>query len=254
MHVLSRLHDRDVRNVPELRRRAGAPSAAGSLHVVTRAALLEELAAEIDALRPGHPVRVGIDGVDASGKTTLANDLAAVLKKRGRSTLRASVDDFHLPAAHRYRRGALSGEGYYRDSFDYERLEQLLLGPLGPGGSLLCRRVCFDHRTDSEVDAPLEEVPPDAVLVFDGIFLHREALCAHWDYSIFVRVDFETTVARAEERDRPLLGSVEEIRRRYAKRYVPGQRIYLDEAEPERRASVVVDNADPTRPLRVSPA
>ena len=30
--------------------------------------------------------------------------------------------------------------------------------------------------------------------------------------------------------------------------------VNLDEAEPERRASVVVDNADPTRPLRVSPA
>ena len=61
-----------------------------------------------------------------------------------------------------------------------------------------------------------------------------------------------TTVRRAEQRDCDLFGSPEAIRQRYAGRYVPGQRIYLAEVEPERRASVVVDNEDPCAPRILS--
>ena len=37
----------------------------------TRARVVEQLAASIAGLRPGHPARVAIDGVDGAGKTTL---------------------------------------------------------------------------------------------------------------------------------------------------------------------------------------
>ncbi len=38
------------------------------------------------------------------------------------------------------------------------------------------------------------------------------------------------------------------VRQRYAERYVPGQRLYLTEAQPEQHASVVVDNNDAAHP------
>ncbi|GAB2673583.1 hypothetical protein [Kribbella swartbergensis] len=44
-------------------------------------------------------VRVGVDGVDGSGKTTFANELADVLRNLGRYVVRVSVDDFHHVAA-----------------------------------------------------------------------------------------------------------------------------------------------------------
>ncbi len=219
---------------------------------MTRDELLDVLAGRVDGVRRAHPVRVAIDGVDAAGKTTLADELAEVLEGRGRDVIRASVDDFHNPASVRLQRGLESAEGYYRDSFNHSSLIEDLLAPLGPGGSGRFRRAVFDYRSDAPIDAPSESAARDAVLLFDGVFLHRLELRAFWDYSIFVRAGFDVTVARAERRDLELFGSVEGVRSRYEQRYVPGQRLYLTEVQPDRYASIVVDNDDPLSPRIVS--
>jgi len=213
-----------------------------------RRELIDDLAARIAAIARPHPVRVGIDGVDAAGKTTFADELAPALSGLGRSVIRASIDGFHNSAAIRRRRGALSPDGYYYDSFNYPTLVEVLLQPLGPDGSLAFRRAVFDFRTDAAVNAPLERAGPNAILLLDGVFLLRPELRAHFDFSVFLRADFSTTLARAERRDADLFGIVEEVRRRYRERYNPGQRIYLTTSEPERWASVVIDNNDPLRP------
>ncbi len=213
-----------------------------------RDALLAELASRIAGVRRAHPVRVAIDGVDAAGKTTLADELVAPLQRLGRSVLRASIDGFHHPTTIRKRRGAESPEGYFHDSFDYPGLVQALLQPLGPGGSRRYRRAIFDFRSDSPVDAAIEEAPPAAVLLFDGVFLLRSELRDLWDYSIFVRADFSVIVERAMVRDVELFGTAADVRRRYQRRYVPGQRLYLAAERPEDSASVVIDNNDPRRP------
>ena len=69
-----------------------------------------------------------------SGKTTLAEKLAAELRARGRGVIRASADAFQRPRAERYRRGELSPDGYRGDAFDREALRRELLEPLGPEG------------------------------------------------------------------------------------------------------------------------
>jgi len=75
---------------------------------MTRPELVAELASRIGRERCPHPIRVAIDGVDASGKTTLADELVAPLKRTGRFVIRASIDGFHHPATVRYRSGRLS--------------------------------------------------------------------------------------------------------------------------------------------------
>jgi uridine kinase len=215
---------------------------------MTRQDLLIALADRIIAARYAHPVRVAIDGVDAAGKTTLADELAVVIAARGRPVIRASIDGFHRPRAERYRRGADSPDGYYHDSFDYAALETLLLRPLGPGGDRRYRRAMFDFRADMAVIAPLEQAPDDAVLLFDGVFLLRPELAARWDYRIFVTADFAITLQRAIVRDQPLFGSAEEVRARYMRRYIPGQRLYLHAVRPQEHADVIVNNDDPARP------
>jgi len=205
------------------------------------------LARRIAALQRPHPLRVAIDGVDAAGKTTLADELIAPLKHLGRPVIRASIDGFHNPRAVRYRRGEFSGEGYFRDSFNHAALIKVLLHPLGPDGNRRYRRAVFDFRTDSPIDAPLKDAASDTVLLFDGVFLLVPDLRPYWDFAIFVRASFETTVARAEVRDRRLFGNASDVRRRYEERYVPGQRLYLAEVQPERHATVTVDNEDPDK-------
>ena len=220
---------------------------------MNRRELLDDLTGRIVRIRSDHPVRVAIDGVDASGKTTLANELVSPIEAMGRPVIRASIDRFHNPSHIRRSRGDRSAEGYFRDSFDYDGLAEALLHPLGQAGSRRFKRAIFDFQSDSAIDARVEEAPPDSVLLFDGVFLLRPELRHYWDLSIFVRADFATTVGRAEIRDADLFGSRAAVRQRYEERYVPGQQLYLSEATPEQYASVVVDNNDPARPTLVAP-
>lgn len=219
-----------------------------------RSRLLSELAERIVRLARPHPIRVAIDGVDAAGKTRLADDLVAPIEARGRPVIRASIDGFHHPAARRYRRGRASPEGYYHDSFDHDALIESVLAPLGPGGSRTYRRAVFDFRTDAPVESPAAVAPADAVLLFDGVFLLRPGLRDHWDFAIFVEAAFDVTLARARERDLALFGSADEVTRRYEARYIPGQRLYLAECRPAERATVVVENDDPAHPVLRAPA
>ncbi len=192
-----------------------------------------------------HPTRVAVDGPDAAGKTTLADELAEALAPSGREVIRASIDGFHRPRAERHRLGPDSPEGYYRDSFDHGAIRADLLAPLGAGGSREYRTSVFDFRTDSPRVTDRARAPADAVLLFDGVFLLRPELRDEWELAIFVSVEPEESLRRALERDVDLFGSREEVERRYRTRYLPGQRLYLDEARPLEHADLVVANDDP---------
>jgi uridine kinase len=214
---------------------------------VERAALVDHLAKLIGSLRVANVVRVAVDGPDAAGKTTLADELAAHLAPV-REVIRASIDGFHRPREFRRRRGSLSPQGYYHDSFDYDAVSHMVLQPLGPGGNGGYRVASYDHRTESAVNAPFERATPGAVLLFDGVFLLRPELREHWDLSIYLDVDPHEAVRRALVRDADLMGGTREVLLRYQHRYLPGQRLYRQEAQPQQTADVVVNNDDPARP------
>jgi uridine kinase len=216
---------------------------------MTRPHLLDHLAGRIIELQRPHPIRVGLDGPDAAGKTTLAEELVAPLEGYGRPVIRASIDGFHNPARIRYARGSVAPEGYYCDSFNYGMLTESVLAPLGPGGSRRYSAAVFDYRTDSPLPIEIRVAEENAILLFDGVFLLRPELAEYWDFTIFVHASFEVTLARAEQRDAAFLGSVEEVRKRYQQRYIPGQKLYFAECRPQERAQVVIDNSDPSHPV-----
>ena len=193
--------------------------------------LLEDVADQL----PAHGL-VAVDGVDGAGKTTFCDHLAAVLRARGREVVRASVDDFHHPRARRWQRGRTSPEGFFLDSFDYERFADHLLVPFAAGQAF--RRASHDLVTDDYVDAPAEVAPPSALLLVDGIFLHRDEVVDHWDFSVFLDVDFAVSVARMAGRD----GSPSDPDDPRNRRYVEGQRLYLAKCDPARRADLVIDH------------
>jgi uridine kinase len=176
--------------------------------------------------------------------------LEAVLRGRGQPVIRASVDGFHRPRAERYRLGPDSPEGYYFDSFDAPAILEGLLLPLGPGGGQRIRLASFDYRQDASLPAEWQAVPREAILLFDGVFLLRPELNPHWDFRIFVKICFETSVERGCRRDLPYAepGAMEALRRRYWQRYVAGQQIYLRSVRPETLADVIFDNEDLDHP------
>lgn len=219
---------------------------------MTRAECVTLLAAKIAALRFDHPTRVAIDGVDGSGKTTLADELAATIEGlQQRQVIRGSIDDFAQPSDIRYRRNPESGDSYFFDAFDYPSARAVLLDPLGPRGNRQFRLAAFDILSDRYVDAPLRTAAVDAVLLCDGVFLQRPELDDCWDFRVWVDAPFDVTVARAVARDAARGGGEYDVaarRARYERRYVPGQQIYLARCQPHERADVVVDNADLLNP------
>ena len=202
--------------------------------------LLQQLADIICSQQRGHPIRVGIDGVDASGKTYLADELTKTIQ--GRNVIRSSIDGFHNPRDVRYGKGRLSPEGYYHDSFNVQKLIDVLLKPLGPSESLEYKTTIFDYRTDSSVDSPTQIASSNDILIVDGIFLFRPELQDYWDMKVFVDVPFSVTVPRAIKRDSD--GNEAEVRMQYEKRYVPGQKLYFEDAQPKGKADIVIDNTD----------
>lgn len=215
---------------------------------MTRSQLLQKLAEIITGIKTDRPLRVSIDGPDASGKTTLANDLAEELKKSPRHIIRASIDRFHNPKATRYQKGRNSAEGYYFDSFSHEAIIQNLLEPLGPNGNLQYKTAVFDFRTDKKIESPTEQAQKDSILIMEGVFMSRPELSKYWDLKIFVDANFETTLKRVIKQDGAYLGSEQETTEMYQQRYIPGQKLYFKETNPREKADIVVDNNDFERP------
>ena len=206
--------------------------------------LLAMLVAQV-VQQPGPRVLVAVDGPDAAGKTTMADALAQRLPGQ---VVRASIDGFDHRREHRLRRGSLSPEGYYRDSFDNEGLRRLLLEPFRSGEREVVART-FDFRSETATPPKPLYIEDHAVLLFDGVFLLRPELRHQWDLSIYLHVEPDVTLARARERDLDLFGSDGEVEVRYGQRYIPGQALYRDEADPMGVASLLVDNTDPAAPL-----
>ena len=213
-----------------------------------RATLLEQLADLIVSVEKSHPVRVAIDGVDAIGKTTLADELVGHVEQRGRPVVRASIDGYHRPRAERYQRGQDSAEGYYYDSFDYDSLKDELLEQLGPSGSMRYRPAVFDVWSDAFLYQRFQTAPTNAILLFDGIFLLRPELNEFWELRIFLQAEFAVTIERAVHRALERDGTIQGVRESYMRRYVPGQTIYLETVRPQTLADVVVDNNDLSTP------
>ncbi len=157
----------------------------------SRDEMLGRLAEVIGSRTAAHPVRVAVDGPPAAGKTTLADELAVVLRARGRPVIRATIDDFLFPRARRYSRGEYSAEGCYFDTHDYDSLNRVLLDPLGPGGDRRFRDSVYDRSADAVLSRPFGTAPAGAVLLFDGVFLMRPELLDRWELRVFVSIPLE---------------------------------------------------------------
>ncbi|MCA0330035.1 MAG: uridine kinase [Actinobacteria bacterium] len=201
--------------------------------------------ASLVPVREWH-VRVAVDGGDGAGKTWLADELGEALRALGRPVVRVGVDDFHRPRAERYRRGRQSPEGFWLDSFDYARLRSDVLSPFGPGGDGRYRDRAHDLASDELLDPPWRQAPDGAVLVLDGLFLHRDGLAGLWDLSVFIEASDASRFARMASRD----GTPDDPDDPANARYLGAHRLYVAACDPASRADVVVDNTEPER-LRV---
>ncbi|WP_246664924.1 uridylate kinase [Neorhizobium sp. P12A] len=210
---------------------------------------MKSLATSISSIELARPIRVAVDGRTASGKTTLADELAEQLIAVGRDVIRTSIDGFHRPKAERYARGRHSPEGYYYDARDLDAINALLLSPLGAGGNHEYRTASFDLLNDQAIKQAARIASSDAILIVDGTFLQRPELVENWDLVIFVETTEATSAQRGVGRDTQLLGGIEAARQLYAARYQPAYRLYETICAPATSADVVFNNEDVDRPV-----
>jgi uridine kinase len=195
------------------------------------------LAQRVEAL--GRRVAVGISGPDCAGKSTLAGELAGMLRP---PVLVVSGDDFTRPTHERYAEQD-QGLSYYRDSFDYGDLFERLLPAVRSGfvGDVVLRVTDWDRDGWRQKALTLA---PEMVLIVEGCFLFAAegAGAEAFDLSVWLDLPLDRVVERALARPRDLerMGGPAGVRERYEARYLPGQRLHLIRDAPSTQADIVL--------------
>ena len=182
---------------------------------------------------------VAVDGLDGAGKSHFGAELADAIREQGHPAVLASIDAFHRPRVERYRQGTESARGFYQDSYNYEAFRSLLVAPFKKGDTFVTE--AFNLETDTPALGERQLAPADAILVVEGIFLHRPELRGIWNFSIWLDVPLDVSHARLVARDGESGMS---------ERYSGGQEIYARE-KPRSRATAIVDYSDFEHPRRV---
>jgi uridine kinase len=160
--------------------------------------------------------------------------------------IRITLNNYLNPQSKRYAQGRFSGKGYFEDSYDYDRFTAEVLEPLSADGSGRYRTAAYDVDAECEVHSPWQVAPDDAVVIVDGLFLHRLAWCPQtgrklWDLSAWLDVSFEEAFRRLAERD----GRSPDLDDPVNSRHHNGQLLYLSDCEPAKHADIVVDTTGP---------
>ncbi|MEV4078299.1 uridine kinase [Nonomuraea fuscirosea] len=198
---------------------------------ISREALVEELAELISAGPPGSWVRVAVDGAPSARPGSLADDLVAPLRLRGRPVLRVSAGDFLRPASLRLEYGRTDPDAFYDDWLDAGALRREVLEPLDPGGSGRVLPALWDSAIDRAYRVPYEELAPGGVALVDGTLLLGRGLAFEVSVHLWLSPG-------ALER-----GTPEDEKWR-----LPAYRRYEREVRPQEAADVVVRADHPRRP------
>jgi uridine kinase len=200
--------------------------------------LYEEIRSRIQTRTADMPFVIGINGIDASGKTTFAESLSRFLLTKGYSTQLVHVDDFHNEKAIRYCDGD-EASNFYRRSFNFERLESLILKPIVEIGHLDTELILLDLESDQYSLKRQYKVSPSTIVIVEGVFLFKRELRHYFDLAIFLHSSFETAMQRARCRDKHI--PVNAIEERYTKKYHAGQKLYFALEHPYDKADIIID-------------
>ena len=150
--------------------------------------MMDALFARVMALPSGRQL-VAIAGPPASGKSTLAETLAAALTEAGRSAVVVPMDGFHLDNRILDARGLRARKGA-PETFDLRGFSRLVADLKG-GGEVICP--IFDRDRDLAI-AGARSVPASCDLVIvEGNYLLFDApgwrdLRQYWELSVFLHV------------------------------------------------------------------
>jgi uridine kinase len=192
----------------------------------------------------GRGLSVGISGVDCAGKSSLAEALSDRLRRLGLPVVLLEGDEFTRPTRERFVK-ADQGLAYYHDSFEYREVFERVLPAVRSSFQGELEVDVTDWERDTWKVRVLE-LPAAAIVVVEGCFLFAYERAGEFDLSIWLDLPLEEVLPRALQRPRDLhrMGGPDGVRSRYAERYIPGQRLHLDQDRPQLQADLVLNAAD----------
>jgi uridine kinase len=204
---------------------------------------------------PDKPLLVGINGIDGSGKTSIARNITEYLSDIGKSVATVSIDDFHNPREKRYAKGSDSPEGYYYDSMNFDAFKTKLLEPIKKALEfpIKIHSKIFDLHSDKPQSIEIS-ISEDSIVIVEGVFLFKPDMIDFFDIKVFIDVEREVITERMIARDLPSDATsleIENYRTRIEQKYMAGQDIYLSKSDAKNKADIVIDNNDYKNPIIV---
>ncbi len=183
---------------------------------------------------------VGISGIEASGKSTITDELTSRLSDLGHDVVVVRGDEFSTTKAVRNSNPDVV-RGYLEDAYDYSNLRRCVLEPLRSAEVTEISYLSTDPETDSAV-VSCARVSERAVVIVEGVLLFRGPVLDQFDLRIWVESSFEESLRRAVMRPRDLsyYGNVESIVSRYESRFHPAQKIHVRDDRPHLSSHVIV--------------
>lgn len=166
---------------------------------------------------------IAIDGRAASGKSTLAADLARYI-----GGVVVHADDFFLPFDKRTDE-RLSEPG---GNIHYERFRAEVIDHLGES---------FDYGVFNCSEGRVTEqrhIPADCPLIIEGAYSSSPVFGRYYDLSVFVTASYEIRISRIRERNGDIKAEM------FKKRWIPLEEVYFETFRIEDAADMIIDTTD----------
>lgn len=185
------------------------------------------------APRKGIRRLVALSGAPASGKSTLAFDLAGALSAAGVSSAVLPMDGFHLDNRLLDARGLRARKGA-PETFDITGFAALLQRLAGPGDVL---HPVFERHMDCAIAGAGLILDTCDTVVVEGNYLMLktpgwESLAGLWDVSIALETPLEVLRNRLMQRWRDLGHTPEDAARRMGENDMPNARLIASQSAP----------------------
>lgn len=198
----------------------------------------------------GRPLIIGINGVDTSGKTTFTKEFDRCLSNAGYKTQTISIDDFHNPLKIRNSEKD-PVTSYLNNAFDTAKIEDEIMRPIISEGIIDKELVLLDLEEDKFLNRKRYSIDKDTIVLVEGVLLYREPLNKYFDFRIFIDISFDEVLKRAKKRDVQLFE--DKVIEKYKSKYIPIQKIYMEEYNPKDMSDIVIDNENYWNPKIIKP-
>lgn len=185
-----------------------------------------------------RPIIIGINGIDASGKTHFAIDLAKELERLKYEVCLIHIDDFHNPKLKRME-GTDERQAYISNAFNFSLLKDEILEILRSGNVLDTKLTLLDLVSDKFSNIKHYKASKETIVLIEGVLLFREPIDEYFDYRIFLDINFEKMLDRATIRDNDIM---DDVRKKYLEKYIPIQKWYIEKYEVRQRSDLIIDN------------